>query len=356
MNYTISGIQQLGVGVRDLASAWEWYRLAFGMDVPVFQDEADAPLMIRYTGGAVQRRNAVLALNLRGGAGFEIWQYKSRTPEPPVFSPALGDLGVIAGVMKSSDVGAAYDHLQSIGADLLGRPVAGPDGVERFFVRDPNDNLFQIAPGIDWFGAPGPFGGTGAFGGAGGVIIGTSNIDAARSVYSDVLRYDHVVYDETGVFADLAGVPGSEREVRRVLLVHSESRTGPFSELLGSSTIELVQPVAGGQRRIYADRYWGDLGFIHLCYDVRGMDALSKQCSAAGQPFTVDSGQTFDMGDAGGRFSYIEDPDGTLIEFVETHKIPILKSLGIGLNLTRRPPDRPLPRWIVRMLGLLRVK
>ena len=350
MSYTISGIQQLGVGVLDLSSAWKWYRLAFGMDVPVFQDEADAPLMTPYTGGSVQRRNAVLALNLRGGGGFEIWQYKSRTPQPPAFTPALGDLGVIAGVMKSSDIGAAYDHLGSIGADLLGPPVRGPDEAERFFVRDPNGNLFQVALASDWFGAPGPFGG------AGGAIIGTSDIEAARRVYGGVLRYDEVVYDETGVFADLAGVPGSEREVRRVLLAHSKPRTGPFSELLGSSTIELVQPVSGGQRKIYADRYWGDLGFIHLCYDIRGMDALSGQCDAAGQPFTVDSGQTFDMGDAGGRFSYIEDPDGTLIEFVEVHKIPIFRSLGIGLNLSRRPPERALPRWIVRMLGLMRVK
>jgi len=350
MSYTISGIQQLGVGVRDLASSWKWYRLAFGMDVPVFQDEADAPLMTQYTGDSVHRRNAVLALNLRGGAGFEIWQYKSRIPQPPAFTPSLGDLGILAGVMKSSDISAAYAHLESIGADLLGKPVPGPDGVDRFFVRDPNGNLFQVAPGNDWFGSPS------RFGGAGGVMIGTSDIAAARKVYGEVLLYDQVIYDETGVFADLAGVPGSERDVRRVLLAHSRPRTGPFSELLGSSTIELIQPVSGDQRKIYADRYWGDLGFIHLCYDVRGMDALSEQCGVAGQPFTVDSAQTFDMGDAGGRFSYIEDPDGTLIEFVETHKIPILKSLGIGLNLKRRPPDRALPRWIVRMLGLLRVK
>ena len=350
MSYAISGIQQLGVGVRDLASAWEWYRLAFGMDVPVFQDVADAPLMTRYTGGTVHRRDAVLALNLRGGGGFEIWQYKSRDPQACTFTPEIGDLGVIAGVMKSADVGAAHAHLQSIGADLVGPPVAGPDGVDRFFVRDPNGNFFQVAPGTDWFGRPG------AFGGVGGAIIGTSDVDAARRVYGDVLRYDEVVYDETGVFEDLAGIPGSEREVRRVLLGHAKPRVGPFSELLGSSTVELVQPTAGDQRKIYADRFWGDLGSIHLCYDIRGMDALARQCSAAGQPFTVDSGKTFDMGDAGGRFSYIEDPDGTLIEFVETHKIPILKSLGIGLNLARRRPDRALPRWIVRMLGLLRVK
>jgi catechol 2,3-dioxygenase-like lactoylglutathione lyase family enzyme len=350
MDYSICGIQQLGVGIRDLASSWEWYRLAFGMDVPVFHDEAEAPLMTPYTGGTVQRRDAVLALNLRGGGGFEIWQYKSRDPHPCVFTPSVGDLGVIAGVMKSADVHAAYNHLRSVGADLVGTPVAGPDGADRFFVRDPNGNLFQIAPGADWFGKPG------ALGGVGGAFIGTSDIEAARRVYTDVLGYDTVVYDKTGVFADLAGVPGSEREVRRVLLAHSAPRVGPFSELLGSSTIELVQPVSGNQRKIYTDRFWGDLGFIHLCYDIRGMDGLSEQCKSVGQPFTVDSGQTFDMGDAGGRFSYIEDPDGTLIEFVETHKIPILKALGIGLNLARRRPDRALPRWIVRMLGLLRVK
>ena len=41
-----------------------------------------------------------------------------------------------------------------------------------------------------------------------------------------------------------------------------------------------------------------------------------------GYSLTVDSNESFDMGDAAGRFSYIEDPDGTLIEFVETHKLP----------------------------------
>ncbi len=349
MSYTISGIQQIGVGIPDLKGAWAWYRSAFGMDVPVFQDEADAPLMTIYTGGAVQRRNAVLALNMAGGAGFEIWQYKSRTPVAPAFEPALGDTGVFAAVMKSADVHAAHRHLLKIGANLVTGPTAGPDGAPRFFVRDPHGYLFQIAPAIDWFGNPVPIGG------AGGAIIGCSDIDRARPVYQHVLGYDRVLDDSTGVFPDLAGLPGGDRELRRLLLTHTQPRKGPFSELLGSSTIELVQTLSGAPRRIYADRYWGDLGFIHLCYDVRGMSGLKETCAAVGHPFTVDSGETFDMGDAGGRFSYIEDPDGTLIEFVETHKIPILKSLGIALNLSRRPADRALPHWLGAMLGLMRV-
>ena len=75
-----------------------------------------------------------------------------------------------------------------------------------------------------------------------------------------------------------------------------------------------------------------------------------------GYPFTVDSANSFDMGEAAGRFAYIEDADGTLIEFVETHKVPILKSIGWYLNLTKRRPEKALPRWMLRALGLNSVK
>ena len=62
------------------------------------------------------------------------------------------------------------------------------------------------------------------------------------------------------------------------------------------------------------------------------------------------------MGEAAGHFSYIEDPDGTLIEFVETHKIPILKKIGWYLDLTKRDALRPLPRWMLKSMGLNRKK
>ena len=46
------------------------------------------------------------------------------------------------------------------------------------------------------------------------------------------------------------------------------------------------------------------------------------------------------MGEAAGHFAYIEDPDGTLIEFVETLKIPIIKKLGWYINLEKRAPEK----------------
>ena len=349
MSYVISGIQQVGVGVADVAAAWTTYRSAFGMDVPVFQEAADAPLMTRYTGGKVQSRSAVLAINLHGGGGFEIWQYTSRTPVAPASQARLGDYGIFATVMKSRDPREAHAHLSPLGA-AVGSLAAAPDGRERCFVTDPYGNVFQIAPSAEWFDEPS------VVGGVAGAIIGCSDIDRSREFYRDVLGYDTVRYDETGVFDDFAHLNGGTERVRRMLLGHSAPRTGPFSQLMGASTIELVRRTRGSAKRMFADRYWGDLGFIHLCYDVRGMDALAVRCAEVGHAFTVDSAGTFDMGDAGGRFSYTEDPDGTLIEFVETHKLPLVKKLGIRLNLARRPADKPLPRWMIRLLGLTRVR
>jgi hypothetical protein len=91
------------------------------------------------------------------------------------------------------------------------------------------------------------------------------------------------------------------------------------------------------------------------------MDELRKYCSDKRFPFVVDSqqshhGNSFDMGDAAGHFAYIEDPDGVLIEFVETHKIPILKKLGWFIDLRKRNSYRPLPSWILKTFKFSKVR
>src|SRR5579859_3150175 len=99
----VTGVQQVGIGVADVTSAWKWYRKWFGLDVCVFDDEAEAKLMAPYTGGEVHSRRAVLALNMQGGGGFEIWQFKSRTPQPATFKILPGDLGINVTKLKSPD-------------------------------------------------------------------------------------------------------------------------------------------------------------------------------------------------------------------------------------------------------------
>lgn len=351
MSKVISGIQQVGIGVPDEQKAWQWYREHFGMDIPVFQEAAEAPLMTRYTGNKIQSRSATLAINMHGGGGFEIWQFTSRETQPPKFDLQLGDLGIFSCRIKSKNVKQTYHRLKSEGTQLVSEIEEDPSGSPHFFIKDLYDNLFQIVEGEYFFGR-----GKLETGGQAGCIIGVSDVEEAQKLYTDILGYDTTIYDETGVFDDLKALPGGDQKVRRVLLKHSRPRKGTFSRLLGPSKIELISTYDREPNRIFDDRFWGDMGFIHLCFDIRNMKELQGECEQKGFPFTVNSENSFDMGEAAGHFSYIEDPDGTLIEFVETHRIPIIKKLGWYLDLKNKPPEKPLPNWLLKSLKFNRVK
>lgn len=344
----ISGIQQVGVGVSNVPQAWQWYRRVMGFDVPVFDDHAEAKLMINYTGGEVQSRHAVMALNMAGGGGLEIWQFTNRMPQECTFQPEPGDLGIYAIRFKAPDVAAAHAWMEQEGNTRVGVLSQLPDG-QAFWAVDPNGNAIQVAEDTSWFGQTGK-----PVGGVAGVVIGVSDMDKALPFYESLLSPCEIVYDQTDVFDDLpASVPN--QRFRRVVVRKKVSPQGAFSNLLGNIQIELLQALDREPRKLFADRYWGDCGFIHVCFDTLDMEALKKRLGDKGYPFTVDSGGSFGMESAAGRFAYVEDPDGTLIELVETHKLPILKKIGWYLNLQKRKHQRPLPNWMLRMLSLSRV-
>ncbi len=354
MEKIICGIQQMGIGVPDVQEIWKWYRKFFGANICIFEDAAEAPLMTRYTGGTVHSRTATLALSMDGGGGFEIWQFTSRNTEKANFDIQLGDYGLYSCKIKSRDVDRTYAYFKANGADVLNEPEVGPNGELSFFVKDPNGNIFQVVKGTGWFSDTGH---PSLCGTVAGSIIGVSDIEKALPFYRDILSYETIDYDETGTFDDLAALPQGKGQFRRVLLTHKEARKGPFARLLGPTRIELIQSIDRTDcKKIFENRFWGDWGFIHLCFDVQGMDALQKECEEKGFPFTLDSADTFDMGKAGGRFSYAEDPDGALIEFVETHKVPVMKKLGWYIHLKNRKPGKHLPNWMLRAMGMNKVK
>lgn len=359
MGKTICGIQQVGIGVKNVEESWKWYKDHLGFDTKIFGDEGVAERMLPYTGGKPQPRYAILVMNLRGGGGFEVWEPRGRELNYIEFEPQVGDLGIFGCKVKSPNVDALYTELKAKGLNLLSEPQTNPNNIKHFFVKDPWGNLFDIEEDSYVF-----INEKKNVGGCNGAILGVTDMDKSIEFYRTITEYDHIDYDVTGVFSDFGNVPGHEYMVRRVMLSRSKPLEGPLCEVMGTSHIELVQRIipkdsdtsssVPSPRKLYEGRLWGDPGFIHLCFDIRNMEGVRECAESLGHPFVCDGGRDFDMGDANGHFTYVEDPDGTLIEFVETFKVPILKKYGIFLHLENRDNKKPLPRFMTKALRFLR--
>ncbi|MFC4262043.1 VOC family protein [Ferruginibacter yonginensis] len=347
MHHFISGIQQVGIGVENIRQATLLYKALFGMDVLIFDDTSEATLMTKYTGGKVYNRQAILTMNLAGGGGFEIWQYKNR--QPSIQQCQYGDIGIYATKIKCKNIAESHLYFSKIDEVQLTPIQFDPINNQHFWLKDKFGNTFNIVQGKEWFSNNHH-----KTGGVIGVVIGVSDIDRSLSFYKDVLGISTIVYDVTNSFTD--NDTHQPIKSRRVLLRKPVSGVGAFNKLLGDVEIELVQRLDAPVQTIFSNRFWGDCGFIHVCFDVLQMDSLKQLALQHKVTFTVDSNESFAMQNAAGRFCYAEDPDGTLIELVETHKVPIYKKWGIYLNLQKRNPLKPLPNWMIGLLGLSKVK
>lgn len=352
MYSNVNGIQHLGIGVPDHASSWKWYRKFFGLDVPFFNAEAPAPLMDIYTRNETIVKHAAMVVNLKGGGAMEIVQPTSVDAVNPDFEVQVGDYGISCGIMKTPDVKASIQFFRDNGVTVLGEITKRPDGKEVFYIQDPNNLIYQVIGSSDWFSNRNHVNG-----GVYGCMIGVSDIERARGLYSDLLGFSKVIYDETDVFEDFAHLPGGKHKCRRVLLTQPDKPLGQFAEVAGQAVIELIQVLDRDARKIYENRIWGDTGFVHLGFDVRGMKEIGKKLEQKGYGFTCDTSDVLTMGDSTRvHCTYIEDDDGTLIEMIEVYKIPLIEKWGIFLNVEKRDPKKSLPRFMLKAMKFSRVK
>ena len=347
----IYGIQQIGIGVDDADKALKWYGTRLGSDVLLFDDDNMATYMAPYMGGKPHKKRAILAMNMQGGGGYEIWQYLDRKPVKAEQELKIGDLGINFVTVKSKNISQSFERLKKQKVDFLSEIESEPDGKKCFYIKDPYDNILQIKENTSWYSDSKI-----DTGGISGCTIGVNDIEKSLLLYSDILGYDKVVYDCTDNFPELDKLPNGKGKFRRIQLAHINNRTGGFSRLYGESQIELIQSIDTKPKKVFQDRYWGDMGFIHLCFDTRNFPEIIKECEAKGFPFRILSDESFNMGELNGRFGYIEDPDSTLIELVEVFKIPLIKKLNWNINLKKRDPNKPLPDWLIKAMSIKRIK
>lgn len=338
-NFHLAGIQQIGIGVTNLVQAKQLYAKVFGMDLPVFEDEAEAKLMGKYTGGNIFKRKASLLMNLNGGGGFELWQFTNRTPVKVSFKVEEGHLGISAIHLRSRDINTSYNKLKNE-SNFRIQPIQQSVFGKAFFTcLDEVGNCFKIVEDDYIFLKQKQ-----EIGGVLGLSIGVSNPEKSLLFYQEVLG-----------FTEILG-PVEEMGCKKWRLKQEEVKPTAFGNLLGPAYIELVYHPEKATTHIYQNRFWGDQGFIHCCFDIQNMQALKENAEKHHVTFQVDSEAAYDMGDAAVRFAYVEDPDGTLIELVETNKVPIVKKVGWYLNLTEKTKFKVLPKWVFKVLALNRVR
>lgn len=341
------------MGIADVVEAYNWYIKAFGCDIKVVDALGTAERMLPYTGGKPRPRRAVLACNIRGGGGFEVWQPMDNNITFPAEPVKVGDLGISVCKIKATDIKAAYEHIAATeGAELLTGIMDSPYGKKHFYLNDPYKNIFEVVEDDYVFVDAKGY----TTGGTHGVLVGVTDMDKSLDFYKKFLGFDTVIYDGTGVYDDLKNLPGGDGKFRRALITTSSPLEGPLADLYGTAAIELVQAFDRTPSKVFDGRWWGDPGFIQICFDVRNMEGMRERAKAVGHDFVCDGGVDFKMGEADGHFTYVEDPDGTLIELVETFRIPILKKLGIYLNLKNKDSHKKLPRLVVKAMSFLRVK
>ena len=349
----INGFQHLGVGVKDHAKSWLWFRKYFRMDVPFFDAVAEAPLMNIYTHGKTINKRAAMVMNLKGGCAMELVSPVSFEARSADFEVSLGDIGIFVGGFKSENVAASRELFVKDGIEVSAITQT-PDGVDTFFVKDDNGLIYQIQKGQDWYTSS-----SFPTGGVGGCTVGVSDMERSLNFYKNLMGFDVVVYDITDTFADYASfLPNGNGKFRRVKLIQKTPILGGFAKLGGEQYVELVQCVDDyTPKKIWKDRIWGDVGFVHIGMDVRGMKAIGEKLSAAGHPFTCDTKDVLSMGDSTKvHCTYINDPDGILIEMIEVFKIPLIEKLGFYLDVAKRDPSKPLPAWLLKMMRFMRIK
>ena len=322
-----------------------------GLDIPFFDSVAAAPLMDNHCNGQTITKRASMIMNLQGGCAVEVIRPTSFEPSAPKKPVEIGDLGINLSLVKCKDIKSMHKYCKDNGAKGLSQISKAPDGKDIFSIEDLDGNWYQYVEGDNWFTDNGH-----PSGGMAGCIIGVSDMTKSLELYSDILGYDKVIYDQTGNFEDLQHLKGGGRTMRRVRLTQSQQPGGGFARVTGHTIIELVQLQDEKGTYIFKDRIWADNGFVHVGFDVRGMKELGKQLQAKGFAFTCDSNDALDMGQTKVHCTYIDDPDKTWLELIEVYKVPIIEKWGIFLNVEKRDPDKPLPNTMLKALRFSRIK
>ena len=142
--------------------------------------------------------------------------------------------------------------------------------------------------------------------------IGVSDMDVSLKFYAE-LGFTDVAFDYTGELGGLSTVTGQQSTEARVVYVRSANPT-----ILGRSGIKLVH-ITNRQQPPLPDGFaYGEPGICEVCVHVKEYEEFHERLMDAGHKSLMEpNDQILEPYGTHCGLSYVEDPDGAKIEFIE---------------------------------------
>jgi len=329
----INALQHIGIGVQDTDRTLAFYR-QLGFAVKLNDGTGPISTMQPLLGDVLDMR-VTMVLNLGGGGVVETVEHRSTPIRPHPAPVRWGDLGYFAAGLRVRNLPAVYENLQAKGlafeTPVLTWETSAGQTWRHAFLKDPDDLLLHLLE------LPGDRDGKPLVYGVHHVFLGVRDIKRVRAFLADVVGFDRVLHEFAGHLPALDGLSDGPVEMRMLVLERSGGCTSPFHLLYGGMLF-LVQVTSREPRIIYEGRRWGDIGLIEFAMDVDDLGdvfqaALARGASAVIPPTFMDMGSG-----SRGRFCYVGDPEGNLVEMVEVQQViwaPPRVFMGLLMPLLR---------------------
>ena len=329
----INGIQHIGIGVRDRDKSYDFYKNAMDFSVPLSKNTGNCTGMLPVIEHD-EERNVVIALNPYGGGLIEIFQYITKKPIAPKEYDFSAN-GYLFYGLKVRNIKASMEIVEKYGGEIISE--SNNTNSDRFIPKDfttMKNNGWKTAIFRDIDGIYGILleypesnigygNGRPRIGGIEYIAIGVSNLENSIDFYKNILGYTKIVYRAEGNFPEWDVLFGKGRKMKRALLMRERKPEGIFKHFLRGGMIELIEVEGNSGKHMYDGRKWGDIGFMELCFDVTDIDKTLKEVTDKGAEIIVPPYRQ-DMGmNTYATFAYVKDPDGSMLEFADVHRLPV---------------------------------
>jgi catechol 2,3-dioxygenase-like lactoylglutathione lyase family enzyme len=325
----INALQHVGQGVRNVDKTYDFYKRYLGFkvklnDVTVASKEM-APVI-----GSVETMRMMMAVNAKGGGIIELIEHKTKPITALPAAGVFGNYGIVEVGYGACNIDGVVADFQARGLRFLTSvcDLALRDGRRwRYaYLKDPDGLLLQLTEdsGIgDSATTPAVYGVT-------HVGIGVSNLARSKDFYKSALGFDRVLYEFEGRMPEMDPVTGGPVRLKMAILERSAPASGPLAGLLRRGIVKLVEVPERKGKHLYTGRCWGDVGCMEVCFDVSDLRATVAAMQEKGLKIYLPP-VDIDMGSGSkGAAAYIQDPDGTTVEFVEVKSVAWLSAASFA--------------------------